>query len=254
MQEFLELSSELAEEAGVIARQYYRQSFDVETKADSSPVTIADKTIEAKLREILEAKRPDDGIFGEEYDRKPSRSGLTWVIDPIDGTKSFMVGRPTFGTLIGLWEGDTPLLGIIDQPISNERWIGGQGLPATLNGTPIKTRACPDISLAVSGSTTPAMYDHTGPAYQPFEKQGRAMIWGGDCYMYGLLACGFMDIVIEASLKPYDYAAVVPIVHSAGGVMTDWQGRPLTLESAGEILACGDKTLHEKALKLIARH
>lgn len=252
MQEFLELSSELAEAAGVVARQYYRQPFDVETKSDSSPVTIADKTIEAKLREMLESSRPDDGIFGEEYDRKPSRSGLTWVIDPIDGTKSFMVGRPTFGTLIGLWEGDTPLLGIIDQPISNERWIGGKGLPATLNGAPVKTRACSDISLAVSGSTTPAMYDHTGPVYEAFEKTGRAMIWGGDCYMYGLLACGFMDIIIEASLKPYDYAAVVPIIQSAGGVMTDWQGRALTLESSGEILACGDKTLHEAALKLIA--
>lgn len=251
MQEFLELAGELADAAALIARQYYRQSFAIETKADSSPVTIADQSIERRLREILEARRPDDGIFGEEYDRKASRNGLTWVIDPIDGTKSFMIGRPTFGTLIALWEGDTPLVGLIDQPISGERWVGAAGL-TTFNGEPVKARACAGIAQAVTGSTTPAMYSKTGPVYQAFEDQAKAMIWGGDCYMYGLLACGWMDIVIEASLKPYDYAAVIPVVQGAGGVMSDWQGRPLTLESSGEVLACGDPAMHEKALALIA--
>lgn len=252
MQEFLKLSSELADAAAVITRQYYRQSFDVETKSDASPVTIADKAIEGKLRLMLDKRRPQDGVLGEEYGRKPSQSGFTWVIDPIDGTKSFMVGRPTFGTLIALCEGDVPVLGVIDQAISGERWVGARGMPTTLNGKPVHTRACPALNLAVSGSTTPAMFSNTGPIYEAFEKQGRAMIWGGDCYMYGLLASGFMDIVVEASLKPYDFAAVVPIVEGAGGVMSDWQGKPLTIHSSGEVLACGDKNLHEMALKLVA--
>jgi histidinol phosphatase-like enzyme (inositol monophosphatase family) len=251
MQEFLGLASRLADEAGTIVRKYYRQSFEVVSKDDASPVTIADRGVESRLREILEAERPEDGIFGEEFGIKESRNGLSWVIDPIDGTKSFIVGRPTFGTLVALCKDGVPVLGVIDQPISKERWMGADGMPTTFNGAPVRTRPCASIAEAVSGSTTPAMYSETGPVYEAFEKQGKAMIWGGDCYMYGLLACGWMDIVIEASLKPYDFAAVVPVVQGAGGIMTDWQGQPLTLQSSGEILACGDKGLHPELIKLI---
>src|SRR5262245_37233348 len=120
--EFSTLGGLLADKAGEIARQYFRQPFEVISKADESPVTIADRTIEQTLRDILEKKRPDDGIYGEEFGIKPSKNGLTWVIDPIDGTKSFVIGRPTFGTLIALCKDDVPVLGIIDQPISKERW------------------------------------------------------------------------------------------------------------------------------------
>lgn len=253
MQEFLGLASRLADEAGVIVRRYFRQSFDVISKDDASPVTIADRGVEQRIREILETERPEDGIFGEEFGVKDSQNGLSWVIDPIDGTKSFIVGRPTFGTLIALCREGVPILGIIDQPISGERWAGAEGLPTTFNGVPVATRPCADIAQAAAGSTTPDMYKRTGPVYEAFERQCKAMIWGGDCYMYGLLACGWMDIVIEASLKPYDFAAVVPVVQRAGGVMTDWQGKALTIHSEGEILACGDPVLHGKALNLLEK-
>lgn len=251
MQEFLGLATTLADEAGAIVKQYFRQPFTIETKADDSPVTIADKSVEKRLREILEKARPEDGIFGEEFGIKKSQNGLTWVIDPIDGTKSFMIGRPTFGTLIALCENDAPVLGVIDQAILKERWMGAKDLPTTLNGAPVRARACPTLANAVIGSTTPAMFSDTGPVYERFET-GCKMIWGGDCYMYGLLASGFMDVCIEANLKPYDFAALVPIVEGAGGIMSDWQGKPLTIHSSGEVLACGDRALQKEALALIA--
>lgn len=252
MQEFLGLASRLADEAGQIVRTHFRQPFDIISKDDASPVTVADRTVEARIREILEAERPQDGIFGEEYGIKKSQNTLSWVIDPIDGTKSFIIGRPTFGTLIALCEDGVPILGIIDQPVSGERWVGAKGHPTTFNGAPVKTRPCSSMAEAVTGSTTPAMFSGTGPRYEVFEKECKAMIWGGDCYMYGLLACGWMDIALEANLKPYDFAALVPIVQGAGGVISDWRGLPLTIHSSGEVLACGDKKLHERALALLA--
>src|SRR5688572_2092698 len=154
MQELLKLAETMADEAGKIARQYFRQPFDTEMKGDETPVTIADKTIEAKLREIIERARPEDGILGEEYGPKETRNGLTWVLDPIDGTKSFVVGRPTFGTLIALCENDVPILGVIDQPISGERWTG-DGKQTTFNGSPVKARPCATLKEARLASTSP---------------------------------------------------------------------------------------------------
>jgi inositol-phosphate phosphatase/L-galactose 1-phosphate phosphatase/histidinol-phosphatase len=250
MQEFVTFAKGMADEAGNIIRQYFRQPFDIETKADDSPVTIADRAVEQRLREMIEKQRPDDGIFGEEFARKPSKNGLTWVIDPIDGTKSFMIGRPTFGTLIALWEGNTPLLGIIDQAISGERWIGADGV-TTFNGQAVKTRACTHLKSACTASTTPAMFKGDDALWKQFDTQTRMMAWGGDCYMYGLLASGFLDICIEASLKPYDYAAVVPVVQNAGGWISDYDGKPLTLESEGKVIALGDKTLWPEVRNLL---
>lgn len=251
MQELIDLSHRLADAAGEIARQYFRQAFDVISKDDESPVTIADRNIEQRLREIIEKKRPEDGIFGEEFGKKESRNGLTWVIDPIDGTKSFVIGRPTFGTLIALCEGDVPLLGIIDQPISKERWSGATGQKTLFNGRAIKTRLCKNLKDACMASTTPAMFSKTGPVYERFEKRTKMMAWGGDCYMYGLLASGFMDICLEASLSPYDFAALVPIVEGAGGKICDWEGRPLTLKSDGRVIALGDAGLWDDVSRLL---
>lgn len=250
MQEFTAFAKGMADEASHIIRQYFRQPFDIETKPDDSPVTIADRAVEQRLREMIEKHRPNDGIFGEEFDRKPSKNGLTWVIDPIDGTKSFMIGRPTFGTLIALWEGNKPLLGIIDQAISGERWIGADGI-TTFNDKPVKVRLCEAVKAASVCSTTPAMFSKTGPVYEAFET-GCKMAWGGDCYMYGLLASGFLDICIEASLKPYDYAAVVPVVQNAGGWISDHAGNPLTLESDGTVIALGDQRLWPEVQALLA--
>lgn len=246
MQEFTQLASQLADAAGEIIKKYYRQPFDIEQKGDNSPVTIADRGVEAKLREILEAERPDDGIYGEEFGIKESKNGLSWVIDPIDGTKSFMIGRPTFGTLIALCEDDVPKLGVIDQAISGERWIGVSGQTTTLNGKAVKTRPCQDLGTASICSTTPAMFNDA-PVYKHFDEGKFA--WGGDCYMYGLLASGFLDMTLEASLKPYDFAALVPVVEGAGGLICDYDGQPLTLKSDGRVFALGDPSLKEAVLR-----
>lgn len=250
MQEFLTLANGLADLSGEIARKYFRQPFEVISKADESPVTIADRSIEEAIRATIEKARPEDGIYGEEFGIKPSKNGLTWVIDPIDGTKSFVIGRTTFGTLIALCKDDVPVLGIIDQPISKERWTGADG-KTTLNGKAVNVRPCPDLKCACVGSTTPAMFSKTGPVYEKIEKAAKMLAWGGDCYMYGLLASGNMDVCVEASLSPYDFCALVPVVENAGGIITDWSGNKLTIKSDGKVLAAGDAKVHAEILKLL---
>lgn len=251
MQEFAQLASQLADAAGEIIKKYYRRPFDIEQKGDDSPVTIADREVELRIREILEEKRPDDGIYGEEFGIKDSKNGLSWVIDPIDGTKSFMIGRPTFGTLIALCEDDVPKLGVIDQAISDERWIGISGAATTLNGKAVSTRPCEDLGAASICSTTPAMFGDT-PVYKHFDEGKFA--WGGDCYMYGLLASGFLDMTLEASLKPYDFAALVPVVEGAGGLICDYDGQPLTLKSDGRVFALGDPSLKDAVLAKLKQY
>jgi histidinol phosphatase-like enzyme (inositol monophosphatase family) len=251
MQEFKALANMLADEAGEIVRHYFRTPFDVISKSDASPVTIADRAIEQRLRDIIEDKRPQDGIFGEEFGIKQSQNGLTWVLDPIDGTKSFVIGRPTFGTLIALCEDEKPVLGVIDQGVTNERWLGVKGEQTLYNGEGIKTRACKELANACCGSTTPAMFSGLPRVYETFDKQTKMMAWGGDCYMYGLLARGFMDVCFEANLSPYDFAALVPVVQGAGGKIAGWDGQELTLQSVGRVLACGDADLWDQASKLL---
>lgn len=251
MQEFIQLANTLADEARKIVKKYYRQPFDIEQKDDYSPVTIADRAVEKRIREILDDKRPHDGIFGEEFGVKDSKSGLMWVLDPIDGTKSFMMGRPTFGTLIALCEGDVPKLGVIDQAILDERWIGVSGEQTTFNGMPVKSRPCPSLSEAIICSTTPSMFDDMPAYFERFHdgKMAHGLIWGGDCYMYGLLASGFLDMTIEASLSPYDFAALVPVVEGAGGIICDYEGNSLTLKSDGKVIALGDRYLLNTVLE-----
>lgn len=250
MNETLAFANSLADAAGEIVRRYFRQAFDVSSKSDHSPVTIADRAIEEKLRDMIKKHYPEDGILGEEFGVKTGKNQRIWVLDPIDGTKSFVMGRPTFGTLIALWEGDKPLLGVIDQAIAGERWVG-DGAHTTFNGQAVKTRPCLDLAQSCCASTTPAMFSNTGPAYEAFEKNSQMMGWGGDCYMYGLIASGFMDIAVEASLKPYDFAALIPVIEGAGGKICDWQGKPLTLQSSGEVIALGDPALWPAAQKLL---
>lgn len=249
MQDLLSFSEHLADTAGGIIRQYFRQPFEVEAKGDETPVTIADKTVEAALRAIIEREYPDDGILGEEYGPKETRNGRTWVLDPIDGTKSFVVGRPTFGTLIALCENDIPVLGVIDQPVSGERWMGANGMPTTFNGAPVKTRPCANLKSARCASTSPSQLPDL---WQKIDKQTNIFVWGGDCYSYGLMANGGIDVVIEQFLAPYDFAALVPIVNGAGGHMCDWKGNPLTITSNGQTVAMGDIALKEKLLEILA--
>ena len=250
---FLALAAELADAAGEAIRPHFRQPIAVTDKPDLSPVTVADRAAEAAMRRLIIARFPQHGIIGEEYGPERADAEFVWVLDPIDGTKSFISGVPLFGTLIALAQQGRPILGIIDQPISCERWVGAAGHPASFNGTPIHCRPCAALAAATVFSTSPDMFK--GPdavAHGRVAAAAKLVRFGADCYAYGLLAFGFIDLVIEASLKPYDFSAMVPIVEGAGGIATDWQGKPLTLASDGRVLVAGDRNAHREALALLA--
>jgi histidinol phosphatase-like enzyme (inositol monophosphatase family) len=249
-QEAAAFAESIVNEAGVIALRYFRRPIAVEAKADASPVTEADRQIEALIRRRIRERYPSHGLLGEEHGRDAGSSSLTWVIDPIDGTKSFISGMPTFGTLIALLDGETPLLGIIDHPALRQRWVGRAGKPTRSNGAVCRTRACTSLADAVLYATTPDMFK--GAARKQFEDvSGRARMrrFGGDCYAYALLASGFIDAVIEAQLKPYDYMALVPVIEGAGGVIADWRGRPLGLKGDGRVVAAATPALHRELVE-----
>jgi inositol-phosphate phosphatase / L-galactose 1-phosphate phosphatase / histidinol-phosphatase len=249
---FVELALNLADAAGAVIRQYFRNPIAVDDKPDLSPVTAADRDAERAMRSLIEKRFPDHGILGEEFGPLREDAEFVWTLDPIDGTKSFISGVPLFGTLIALTRGKHPILGIIDQPISRERWVGAAGRPTTLNGTAVRCRPCPGLAAATLFATTPDMF--TGADAAAFARLSGAVKltrFGADCYAYGLLAAGFIDLVLEASLKPYDFCAMVPIVEGAGGVATGWRGGELGLASDGRVLVAGDHRAHEAARALL---
>jgi inositol-phosphate phosphatase / L-galactose 1-phosphate phosphatase / histidinol-phosphatase len=243
----------MADAAGTAIRPYFRTALAIEDKPDASPVTAADRAAEQAMRDILERRFPDHGIIGEEFGRVREDAEFVWVLDPIDGTKSFISGVPLFGTLIALTTTGRPILGVIDQPILRERWLGAEGRPSTLNGRPIRCRASSDLAAATLFATTPDMF--RGPDVAAFARVSAAVKltrFGADCYAHGLLAAGFIDIVVEASLKPYDFCAAVAVIEGAGGIATDWSGARLTLTSDGRVVFAGDQRVHASALALLA--
>lgn len=248
------LAERLAEASGAVIRRYFRTPIAVDDKADQSPVTIADREAEGAIRAIIEAERPDDGIFGEEHGTKNLDAEWVWVIDPIDGTKSFIAGRPIFGTLIALLHRNVPVMGIIDQPIIGDRWVGAAGRQTLFNGKPASVRPCPGgVASAMFGTTSPDLFPAADyDAYRRIAAKAKVAAYGGDCYTYGLLAAGYYDLVVESGLKLYDFAALVPVVTGAGGVMTGWDGSPLTAASPGRVVAAGDERTHREALALLA--
>jgi inositol-phosphate phosphatase/L-galactose 1-phosphate phosphatase/histidinol-phosphatase len=250
---FLALAGELADAARAAIRPAFRTPLAIEEKPDLTPVTAADRAAEAAMRRLIEARYPAHGIIGEEFGAVREAAEFVWVLDPIDGTKSFISGVPLFGTLIALMRGGRPLIGIIDQPILRERWVGAGGRQTTLNGMPVRCRSCPELAAATLFATTPEMFK--GPDAAAFARLAAAaklVRFGADCYAYGLVAAGFVDLVVEASLKPYDFCAMIAIVEGAGGVASDWRGRALDLGSDGRILVAGDRRAHEAALALLA--
>ncbi|MBU6268554.1 MAG: inositol monophosphatase family protein [Sphingomonadales bacterium] len=237
------LAHRLAEAAREAIRPWYRSGVASERKGDASPVTLADRAAEEAMRRILKAEVARDGVIGEEFGEEPGSTSRTWVLDPIDGTSGFLAGRPIFGTLIALLVDGWPVLGVIDQPILGERWLGATGLPTTLNGTPIRTRACRELAEATIATTGPHYFsDHDGQHFMGLaaKTDHRRMVMGGDCYNYAMLASGHIDIVCEAGLKLHDFAALVPVVEGAGGAMADWNGEPLHAGSTGHVIALGD--------------
>lgn len=252
--EFIDLAVRLADAARPITTRYFRTGAEILDKADTTPVTIADREAETAMRELIEAAFPTHGIVGEEFEVVRPDAELVWVLDPIDGTKSFVTGKPLFGTLIGLARGGVPVLGIVDQPVLGERWIGAAGRATTFNGKPTTVRACAALENAWLYATSPDMFGDgaDGAAFDRLRRGVKHALYGADCYAYGLLACGFVDLVCEADLKPFDFTAVVPVVEGAGGVMTDWRGAPLTTASDGRVLAAGDPAVHAAALKTLA--
>jgi len=252
--ELIALANRAANLSRPILRRHFRADLDVIRKGDESPVTRADREAETAIRQLLTREVPDHGIIGEEHGSERTEADFVWVLDPLDGTRAFVVGKPTFGTLIALAYMGRPVLGLIDMPILGERWIGALGNPTTFNGAAAQTRACARLVGAWINTTTPDMFK--GTQRQGFERVRSASAgcnYGGDCYGYGLLASGWLDLTIEASMQTYDFMALVPVIEGAGGRITDWAGDPLGLDSDGTVLAAGDARVHAEAVALLAQ-
>ncbi len=254
--QFLPAAEAAADLAGQVIRPLFRSQLLVDAKGDASPVTEADRAAERAIRALLADRLPAHGVIGEEYGDHQADAEWVWVLDPIDGTRAFVTGRPLFGTLIGLLHRGRPVLGLIDQPATGERWIGIAGRPTTfrapLGGTP-GCRPCATLAEAELSCTSPDMFDATtAPRFAALKAAARRTTWGGDCYAYGLLAIGLVDVVVDATMKPWDWAALVPVIEGAGGRCTDWAGRPLALDGDGTVLAVGDPALLAPASSLLS--
>ncbi len=260
--ETLEFANRLADASGRVIRPFFRKRIEVIDKGKQGPkpifdpVTEADRKAEEVIRKLIGAERPDDAILGEEHGHQPGTSGRTWVLDPIDGTRPFITGRHTWGTLIALCEGEEPLLGIIDQPVLKERFVGYPGtaeLVTPKGREPLRTRACPSLSLAVVSTTHPWGYFDRAQrtAFEDVCHAARMSYFGGDCYAYALLAMGFIDVIIEGRLAPWDIAAIIPVIENAGGVVTDWKGNRFM--NGGAVLAAGDPRVHAEVVKMLEK-
>ena len=252
--EFFLAGIQLAEIASEISKKYFRSSLKIEQKSDLSPVTIADQEIETNLRSWIKVNYPEHGVIGEEYSGQNKQAKYTWVLDPIDGTVAFACGKSTFATLIALLDEDVPEIGIIDQPIVEDRFIAVAGSGAWLNGRKLRTSNIENIGEAKLNATTPYMFKTTDEQHKfdVLRRQVRITGFGGDAYSYGLLADGHIDIIMEADLGFYDVAALKPVIEQSGGVITDWQGRSISSKNfSGQCLATANSKLHDAVLKII---
>lgn len=270
--DYVTFAEELAAAAGRVIKDYWRLPTAVDEKVEaaramaSSPVTAADRGAEEVMRRLIAERYPTHGVLGEEFGPSPvaalgetasaSEAEWTWVLDPIDGTKAFVTGKPTFGTLIALCRDGEPVLGVVDQCILGERWVG-TAEATTLDGRAVKAVGAERLAEAYSYATTPHMF-HRGyerAAFEALRAETKRMLYGCDCYAYALLASGFgVDLVCEADLQPYDYLALVPVLEGAGAVITDWTGQPLTLRStSGRVVATANSRLHAEALAVLRR-
>jgi len=246
-------AAELAVAASAIPMHHFRGALEISTKSDASPVTQADRETEACLRRDLARAFPDHAIFGEEYGISGDLTGPAWVIDPIDGTRSFLSGYPTFGMLLAYLEGGVPRAGIVRMPALNETFAGYEGGAATLNGTPIKARPTtrlPDAILYINEAEKTLA--ENAALFHRLSQTGHTRRMSYDCYPHALVAAGHVDAVCDIGLEPYDYLPLVPLIEAAGGTITDWQGAPLDLHSDGRVVTAATPELHRQMLALIA--
>lgn len=251
------LAEELADAARAATLAHFRaDGLTAESKEDArfDPVTVADRAAEAAIRALIAKRRPQDGIFGEEMGQVAGTSGLTWVLDPIDGTRGYLSGTPTWGVLVALSDASGPVLGVIDQPYIGERFLGGLGearVDGPLGRRALKARAPRPLSQAILFTTFPEVgTPDEGAAFHRLAQQARLTRYGMDCYAYALVAAGQIDLVVEAGLQPYDVQAPIAVIEAAGGVVTDWQGRPAHM--GGRILAAANPAIHAEALAILS--
>ena len=253
----MEVACLAADAAAEVTLASFRQAVVVENKAGRGsfdPVTAADREAELAIRDVLIKHFPDVGFYGEEHEAVTGSSGLIWVVDPIDGTRAFMTGMPLWGTLIGLYNGQDAILGVMDQPFLQERYTG-VGTQAQLickgSRNTLSTRSVPDVEDAVAYCTTPDMFTDKAAetCFDRVRDAVKLMRYGGDCYAYALLAAGHVDIVFDCDLKPYDIQALIPVITAAGGVVSTWEGGSAV--DGGYVVACGSAKLHANLLPLL---
>ena len=249
--EALALAGQLADVARRIVLEHFRAPIAVERKTDDTPVTVADRDIETHMRRMIRAAFPGHAVRGEEFAAEGSGE-FTWVLDPIDGTKSFISGYPLFGSLIALQHGDRPVLGVIEAPVVAERWVGADGRATLFNSKPARARDCRSLGEAILYTTSPDTFDATERSrFEALSARTALRRFGGDCYLYGMLASGFCDLVVESHLKPHDFMAVIPVVTGAGGRISDWRGERLSAASDGRVVAASTEALWRQALEIL---
>ncbi|WP_028878463.1 histidinol-phosphatase [Terasakiella pusilla] len=251
-QELLEFAESLSEASRKVIKPFFRSNLGVIDKADDSPVTVADRNAEAAMRDLIEKHYPDHGIFGEEHGIKEGDGKHMWVLDPIDGTRSFICGAPWFGTLIAYLQDNKPQIGVLDVPMMQERWVGtAEG--TKYNGEFCRVRTGVVLEEASLFTTDEGLFsDDQRTAFGRVKSKVKCTRFGTDCYAYALLASGHIDLVIEAGLQAYDAMALVPVIDGAGGIVTGWDGEPVTLDWDGRLVAAATPELHEQALALLA--
>ena len=247
----------LADAAREAILPYFRAKHSVTNKLDDGrfdPVTDADQAAERAMLAQIEREFPDHGVLGEEYGERAGKSGYQWILDPIDGTRAFISGLPTWGVLIGLYYEGRPLIGVMDQPFTQERyrgWMDGANATTRAGTHPIRARSCGSLSNATLSTTSPDLFeDDEARAWSNVRREAKLVRYGLDCYAYAMIAAGHVDGVLESNLKPFDIAALIPIITGAGGGVCAWDGGDAS--QGGRVLAFGDTRVRDEALKLLS--
>ncbi|MEP0961051.1 MAG: inositol monophosphatase family protein [Roseobacter sp.] len=250
--EYIAFAETLADQSRKMLLAVKDHAPEIDIKSDASFVTTTDKAVETALRAMIQESYPDHGILGEEFGHINTDADFVWVLDPIDGTAAFVAGIPVYGTLIGLaWHG-APFVGVIDHPVTSDRWTGVSGRMAEHNGTPVQVRPCASVETAYATcSNADFMNDAERARFDILRKRAQYVQYGGSCYSYGVLASGRTDLAIDSGLDTFDVYAPAAIIQGAGGHVTDWNGDPLSLNMAGHVLAAGDKARLDEAVSIL---